>query len=78
MTDNQLFTPGYSLLFMVVKVYLNTVVERIAADARHWVRDGHARQAGATRERIPADARHGVPDGHARQAGATIEYIKYW
>jgi hypothetical protein len=37
MTDNQLFTPGYSLLFMVVKVYLNTALERTLSYARHAV-----------------------------------------
>ena len=52
--------------------------ERIAADACHGVRNGHARQAGAAIERLVADARHGVRDGHARQAGAAIVFANYF
>ena len=48
-------------------------MERIVTDARHGVRNGHARQAGAAQERLAADARHGIRDSHARQAGAAFE-----
>ena len=60
-------------LFMVVLRSLNTILERRISDARHGIRDGHARQAGAVTECRATNARHGVRDGHARQAGAVIE-----
>ena len=45
---------------MVTNALLDTLVKRLAADAGHGVRDGHARQAGAAIESPIADARHGI------------------
>ena len=60
MTDNQLFMPGCSLLFMVVKAYLNTILERFLSYAGHGVGDGDARQTATVFERIIRDSGHGV------------------
>ena len=40
--------PSYSLLFMVVKAYLNTIKERRLPDASHGIGDSDACQAAAT------------------------------
>ena len=55
--------------------FLNTAtaVERIIPDARHRVRDSHARKPAAIGERITPDARHRVRDRHARKPAATGE-----
>ena len=63
MTDNQLFTPGYSLLFMVVKVYLNTVGECKCFNACHAIGDSDRGKAGATKERTITNARHAIGEG---------------
>ena len=54
--------PSYSLLFMVVKAYLNTINERIISNARHTIGDGDGGKARAIKERTISNARHTVGD----------------
>ena len=52
--------PSYSLLFMVVKAYLNTIGESMESDSRHAVGDRDRGQAAAIRESASSYARHAV------------------
>ena len=75
MTDNQLFTPGYSLLFMVVKVYLNTALERTLSYARHAVGNCDGGQGATTIESMESNARHAVGDRDGGQTPAILESL---
>ena len=47
MSDNQSFIHDYSLLFMVVKAYLNTILESHRAYTRHTIGNRDGGQAAA-------------------------------
>ena len=75
MPDNQLFIHDCSLLFMVVKAYLNTILERIISNARHTIGNGDGGQARAFIESLTSNGRHAVADGDGGQARAIKERI---
>ena len=75
MTDNQLFTSGYSLLFMVAKAYLNTTIENIPSDGDHTVWDSDRGQAAAAIESTISDGSQAVGNGNGCQSDATRENI---
>jgi hypothetical protein len=73
MIDNQLFTNSFSSLFMVVRVALNTTLERFTSNARHAVGDGDGGEARAITKRTPSNARHAIGDGDRGKAKAILE-----
>ena len=62
--------PSYSLLFMVVKAYLNTSIERTTTYARHAVGNGDGGKTSAIIESLIANTRHATRNSYRGQTCA--------
>ena len=65
--------PSYSLLFMVVKAYLNTNKESTFPNTRHTIGNNNGGKARTTRECITTNTRHAIGDGDGGKTRTRIE-----